>query len=93
MKGSISQVTAGCSAMAAFAISILAGLAASNASLTILTRAILAMVVCYIVGLVVGIVIEHVLREHHEQRQRDQPVDEPGDDSPSTTDSSGEALV
>ena len=48
------SVVAGCFALAAFAVAIVAGLAADNPALTILVRAILALAVCYPVGLCIG---------------------------------------
>ncbi len=86
MKGTISQVVAGCSGMAAFAISILAGLNASNGAVTILSRAILAMAICYIVGLVVGLVIQHVIKLHLQEYEAENPAedDDGGHDAAAT---------
>ncbi len=46
MTGVLSNVLAGCFAMAAFAVAILAGLAGGNSPASILLRALIAMIVC-----------------------------------------------
>jgi len=68
MTGAASRAIAGCFALAAFAVAVLAGLAGGNTAVSILTRAILAMVICYPVGLVVGLVCQHVIEQHIRQQ-------------------------
>lgn len=58
------KVIAGCLALGAFAIAIFAGLASGNPTDTILGRALLCLVVCYVVGLAVGAVAERAVDEH-----------------------------
>lgn len=55
---------AACFAMAAFAVAILAGLASGNAAMSVIGRALIAMIVCYPVGMVVTMVWQRVLNEH-----------------------------
>lgn len=51
-------------ALGAFAIAIIAGLAAGNPTLVILIDALIALVVCNVVGLIIGAVMEHAVNEH-----------------------------
>ncbi len=59
-----SKIIAGCFALCAFAVAIVAGLASGNSAAQILLRAILAMLVCYPVGFIAGLVCEYVVRSH-----------------------------
>lgn len=61
MAGGVSRAVAGCFALAAFAVAVIAGLAGGNPATSILIRALLVMVVCYPAGLVVGLVCQHVV--------------------------------
>ncbi len=63
-----------CLALAAHAIAIVAGIAARNDATTVLTRAILALVIAYIVGQIIATVLEHVAREHIEAYKKERPV-------------------
>ncbi len=64
MTATVSHLVAGCLALAAFAVAIVAGLAAGNAPTPILLRAVIAMIACYPVGLVIGLVCQRVIDEH-----------------------------
>ncbi len=55
---------AGCFALAAFSVAVVAGLAGGNGTGTILARAILAMIACYPLGLLVGLICQRVVQEH-----------------------------
>lgn len=72
--GTLSRVMAGCLAMAAFAVAIIAGLASGNPAVLVLGRALVAMILCYPVGFVVGIVCERVIEQHRDQYEQDHPV-------------------
>ncbi len=63
-RGSPGHVLAGCFAMAAFAVAVVAGLARDNTPSAILLRAVIAMIVCYPVGMLVGMMCLRVLQEH-----------------------------
>ena len=67
MRGGPSRVVAGCFGLTAFVVAIVAGLAAHNPTLTILGRALIAMILCYPLGLVVGMLCQRVVRMHEEQ--------------------------
>jgi hypothetical protein len=54
-------------ALAAFAVAVVAGLAGDNATRTILTNAIVAMIVCNVVGLLIGAVLERTIDDHMKQ--------------------------
>lgn len=56
-----SRVAAGCFALSAFAVAIIAGLSGENSSAQILLRAIVAMFVSYPVGWLLGIVCQRVI--------------------------------
>lgn len=56
-------------ALVAFAAAILAGLYAGNSPVTVLTRALLAMIVALFVGQVVAWSIKLVLRDHLQRRK------------------------
>ena len=58
------KAIAGCFALAAFSIAVMAGLVVGNTATSILARALFAMVACYPLGLLVGFVCRHVI-EHH----------------------------
>ncbi len=64
MTASGSKAIAGCFALAAFAVAVVAGLASGNTATSILLRALLAMIACYPLGLVIGVVCQHVIEQH-----------------------------
>lgn len=64
MTGIASRAIAGCFALAAFSVAVMAGLAGGNPATLILTRALLAMAICYPLGLVVGFACRHVIELH-----------------------------
>lgn len=64
MTGAVIRAVAGCFALAAFAVAVLAGLAGGNTPSLVLVRALIAMMACYPVGLVIGLVCQHVVQQH-----------------------------
>ncbi|MCH8344603.1 MAG: hypothetical protein IH983_11515 [Planctomycetes bacterium] len=70
MTGVLSNVLAGCFAMAAFAVAILAGLAGGNPPASILLKALIAMIVCYPVGLMIGLAAQRVISDQLEAQQK-----------------------
>jgi hypothetical protein len=54
-------------ALLSFAAAILAGLAAGNSEVTVLTRALVAMVLALLLGQAVGWACKSVVREHLQQ--------------------------
>ncbi len=64
MTGTASKAVAGCFAMAAFTVAVVAGLAGGNPAISILVRALVAMIVCYPLGLLVGLVCRQVIQQH-----------------------------
>ena len=64
MSGAASRAVAGCFALAAFAVAVVAGLAGGNTTASILIRALIAMAVCYPLGLIIGLVCQRVVEEH-----------------------------
>jgi hypothetical protein len=78
MTGAASRAVAGCFALAAFAVAVVAGLAGGNAPSSILVRALIAMIVCYPLGLVIGLICQHVIEEHVKAQPRAHVVPEQG---------------
>jgi hypothetical protein len=64
MNGAASRAVAGCFALAAFAVAVVAGLAGGNPTASILLRALIAMAVCYPVGLIIGVMCQRVVEDH-----------------------------
>ncbi|MBA4039927.1 MAG: hypothetical protein C0468_06340 [Planctomyces sp.] len=61
--GALTRLTAAILGLAGFALSIVAGVVASNPLHTSVTRALSAMLVCAVVGVVVGAMAESVVRQ------------------------------
>lgn len=81
--GTVSRVMAGCFAMSAFAVAIVAGLGSHNPATFVLSRALIAMILCYPVGYIVGIACERVIALHSKEYAQQNPVptdDEDDDD-------------
>ena len=68
MTGGVSRAVAGCFALAAFAVAVVAGLAGGNGATAILLRALIVMVICYPVGLLAGLVCQYVVDQHVRQQ-------------------------
>lgn len=64
MSKTPSKVIAGCFAMAAFAVAVLAGLAGGNSAVSILIRALIALICCYPIGLMIGMICQRVMTDH-----------------------------
>lgn len=58
------KVVASVFALAAFAVAIVAGLAAQNTPARVLGTALVAMLLCHITGLFVGAIAERVVTDH-----------------------------
>ena len=69
MSKTPSKVIAGCFALAAFAVAVLAGLAGGNSAVSILTRALIAMIGCYPIGLMIGVICQRVMTDHIEAQR------------------------
>ncbi|MCA9297082.1 MAG: hypothetical protein KC983_11205 [Phycisphaerales bacterium] len=64
MPQATGKVIAGCFALTAFAVAVVAGLIADNPMLDILARSAIAMCICYPLGFLVGLIVEHVIAQH-----------------------------
>ena len=62
-RGGPTKLVAGCCALGAFAVAIVAGLGVDNPVDVILARAVGSMFVCYLVGAALGAVAERALDE------------------------------
>ena len=69
-----SKVIAGCFALSAFVVAILAGFAVENAAGQIIWRAALAMIVCYPLGLIAGTICTRVIALHVSEYGKVNPV-------------------
>lgn len=58
------RTIAGCFALAAFSVAVMAGLAGGNTAAAILVRALVAMIVCYPLGMLVGVLCRYVIEQH-----------------------------
>ena len=76
MKRVPATTIAGFFALAAFAVAIVAGLASGNAAQSVLTRALLAMIVCYPIGFAVGLIALQLVNEHIDVHRAAHPTDE-----------------
>ena len=97
MIGIASRAIAGCFALAAFSVAIIAGLASGITASSILMRALLAMVVCYPVGLLVGFVCRYVIEQHLGQAQdrsdATDTVSEPSEQSAENAEKAQDVIV
>ena len=74
MNGVAVRTIAGCFALAAFSIALVAGIASGNPADTVLLRALLAMTFCYPVGLATGMVAQIVIEDHIVRHRADNPA-------------------
>lgn len=80
------KVVGACCALAAFVISIIAGLAVDNPLDQILTRAIVSLLIGYVVGAVVGAIGEKTIAEAIKSYKSARPADERRPGAPKTQD-------
>lgn len=85
MRAVPSQVIAGCFAMSAFAIAIVAGLFAQNDASSVLFRAVAAMFIAYPVGLIAGSMCAGIVSEQGREELSGMQVDASGSVSPGDT--------
>jgi hypothetical protein len=63
-RGVPGQVVGSCFALAAFAVAIIAGLAAGNDAMLILFHAAVVLVMAHPVGLAAGLMMQRIVRDH-----------------------------
>ncbi len=68
------RVIAGTFGMAAFAVALVSGLWVGNPAASILSRALVSLMLCYAMGTLVGAICEHVVREHLARYKATHPV-------------------
>jgi putative Mn2+ efflux pump MntP len=68
------KVIGACAGLTAFAIALVAGLAADNPAEDVLFRALIALVACQLIGGLVGMVGERTVREAIREYQSSHPV-------------------
>ncbi|MEC9372770.1 MAG: hypothetical protein VYC34_02965 [Planctomycetota bacterium] len=86
INGATARLIAGCCGLGAFAVAIVAGLAANNAADTILSRSLLSLFVCYLVGYAIGLAAERAVRDGVDAYRASNPL-------PATTSTSHEQVV
>jgi hypothetical protein len=67
-----SKVIAGCFGLSAFAVAIIAGVAAENSIAQVLVRALIATALCYPIGIIVGMICARVITEQVERMTLDE---------------------
>jgi NhaP-type Na+/H+ or K+/H+ antiporter len=72
--GVASKVIAACCGLSAFAVAVLAGLAADNPTEVILGRALVSMIGMQLVGLLIGSIAERTVSEAIERYRAERPV-------------------
>lgn len=70
---------AGITALAAFAVAVIAGVAAGNNASSVLVRAIIAMMACYPIGMLIGVVAGRVVKDHIERHREANPAPQAGE--------------
>lgn len=68
MERGPASTIAGVLALAAFAVAVVAGLAADNPAGTVLGRALAAMLAANLAGWPLGLVLERILADEHQRR-------------------------
>jgi hypothetical protein len=86
IKGLPARLVACCTASSAFTIAILTGLFVGNDVESTVSRALAAMVVCYVAGRLIGLAFESVLRERIESELRGTRGAEPAPNAPEVVD-------
>lgn len=70
----MAQVIACCLALSAHAVAIVVGLGAGNDATTVLSRALIALVLGYVVGQMIAGAFSHVAREHLSHYRQSHPI-------------------
>lgn len=73
---SIPRLVGATAGLCGFTVSVVGGLAVENDGGTVLSRALPAMVICYIVGVVLGLAGQRCVQEHVENYRKKRPVRE-----------------
>ncbi len=68
------RIIASSFAFVGFATALICGMAAGNPAGTIISRALVALLVCYAAGFVLGTVGRHAIQDHVERYKRENPV-------------------
>ncbi|MEM1329335.1 MAG: hypothetical protein AAGG07_02110 [Planctomycetota bacterium] len=76
MSARIGSVISVAFALIAFAVALLAGTAVENTGVPVVTRAIFAMLACYLVGRVISAIAEIAIRDHVARYRAAHPVPE-----------------
>jgi hypothetical protein len=80
-------------AILAFTAAVIGGAIVDNPPTVIITRAIVALVACYIAGSLIGAVAQRAVREHIDDYKRAHPLEEPATVASQPADSSTPAAT
>jgi putative Mn2+ efflux pump MntP len=72
-RGTLTKVIGACCGLGAFAVAVVAGIAAENPGEVVLFRALVSMFACQVVGLGVGMVIEQVIADSIKAHKKARP--------------------
>jgi len=72
-RGTLTKVIGACCGLGAFAVAVVAGIAAENPGEVVLFRALVSMLACQIVGLGVGSVVERVISDSIRAHKKARP--------------------
>lgn len=73
---SMPHLTGALTAFCGFSVAVIGGLAVENDGATILSRALPAMLACYLIGAAMGAAAQVCVREHVENHRENAPVRE-----------------
>jgi hypothetical protein len=89
LRTEVTSVVAGVFALASFMVALLAGMFGGNEMMTILVRAIIALIVCYPVGMIAGALLSKVIADGVRDHVQVNPI--PGLDTEQAADTDGVA--
>lgn len=74
MHGLAGSTIAGVFSITAFVVALLSGVVAGNEPLSVVSRAFLALLLCYPIGFAVGLVLQRVIDDHIREHQERHPA-------------------
>jgi hypothetical protein len=85
LPGVPTKIIGACAGLTAFAIALVAGLAADNPAEDVLFRALIALVACQLLGGLIGMVSERIVRDAIREYQASHPVNSSSTVVPAST--------
>jgi len=81
-EGDLTRVTAAAMGLGAFAVAVLAGLAAGVDASSVIVRAMISLIIVYPIGMALGTVARHVVQEHVKAYRSANPITPNGAKNP-----------